>query len=99
MATAGDGAGQFQDPAARELKWSSERERFAAIAAGVRVIKTLSQNPQYQVQVLELGPGGVVRVAAVVPGDQRHAALYRTLIKPESEWGRDDNGEEDQGAQ
>lgn len=72
------------------IPWVSDRERFAAIAAGLRVVKN---GLQYQVQVLELGPGGTVRVAGVVPGDVRHAALYRTLIKPESEWGKNEHGE------
>lgn len=88
MASAG-GNGQFADPALHSIKWKSERERFAAIAAGVRVVSTGGDRPQVQVQILELGAGGTVRVASVVPGDQRHAALYRTLIKPESEWGND----------
>lgn len=86
MASSGNGGG-FDDPALRgQIKWISERERFAAIAAGLRVVKTTRG---IQVQILELGAGGVIRVASVVPGDQRHAALYRTLIKPESEWGND----------
>lgn len=67
--------------------WASERERFAAIAAGVRVIKT---GRGYQVQVLDELPGGGVRVAAVTPGDARHWDLYQTLITPESDWGKDE---------
>ena len=71
------------------IKWVSDRERFAAIAAGVRVVRGPGM---VQVQILELDDGGVMRVASVVPGDKRHMALYRTLIKPESEWGKEDNG-------
>lgn len=92
MASAGDGSGQFADPALHDIRWVSERERYAAIAAGLRVISTGGDRPQVQVQILEFGVGGTVRVASVVPGDRRHAALYRTLIKPESEWGKEDNG-------
>lgn len=89
MPSAGDGMGGHKDPALiGPIKWVSERERFAAIASGLRVMKTTRG---VQVQVLEFGPGGVVRVASVVPGDVRHAALYRTLIKPESEWGNGGN--------
>lgn len=83
------------EEAGEKIKWISERERFAAIAAGVRVVQTGGERSQVQVQILELGVGGTVRVAAVVPGDKRHAALYRTLIKPESEWGNEDNGATD----
>lgn len=74
------------------VRWKSERERFAAIAAGLRVVSTGGDRPQVQIQILELGDGGLVRVASVVPGDSRHMALYRTLVKPESEWGKADNG-------
>lgn len=89
MPSAGEGGG-FADPGLHEIKWVSERERYAAIAAGLRVVKTTRG---VQVQILELGIGGSVRVASVVPGDTRHMAMYRTLIKPESEWGKDeDNG-------
>lgn len=92
MPTSGDGAGQFKDPAARQIKWVSDRERFAAIATGLRVVS--AGHGRFQVQILELDAGGLVRVASVVPADVRHMQLYRQLITPESEWGKE---EEDAG--
>lgn len=76
--------------AAEPIVWASEHEKNAAIAAGLRVIRTTNRG--VQVQVLEFGAGGTVRVSSVVPGDIRHAALYRTLTTPQNEWGNEDNG-------
>lgn len=97
MPSAGDGWPPVKDPAARwgDIQWVSERERFAAIATGLRVVPGASG--RVQVQILEFGDGGSVRVASVVPGDRRHMALYRTLITPESEWATDEHQGEDNG--
>jgi len=79
--------GTHKDPALKygSIQWGSDRERYASIAAGIRVVEAGHGN--IQLQILELADGGYVRVASVVPGDSRHLALYRTLTKPESEWG------------
>lgn len=69
------------------LIWGSVREREVAIASGLRVVSGGAGGAPAQVQVLELGPGGKVRVASVVPGDERHLRLWRQLMTAESEWG------------
>lgn len=89
MATGGDGSGGFKDPGLMRVQWASEREKFAAMAVGLRVVMTQSAIPKVQVQILDPAPGGGVRVANVVPGDHRHMELYQQLITPESEWGKD----------
>lgn len=86
---ASGGGGGHQDPALRTVQFESDRERFAATEAGLRVVMTGGDRPQVQVQILDDLPGGGVRVAAVVPGDHRHLTLYKALITPESEWGKD----------
>lgn len=68
-----------------EVVWRGTREREVALAWGLRVLRNGAAG--VQVQLLEPGTGGGVRVVRVVPGDGRHLALWRALMTPESEWG------------